>query len=58
MRRVTSVKPYGIANRGAAGVDDETIADFERTLSRDSHKLWRTRAQCPQTGLARASDGL
>jgi len=50
---MTSAKPYGIAkrtvwaayqqvkaNRGAAGVDDETIADFERDLSKNLYKLW------------------
>jgi hypothetical protein len=53
MSGVTSAKPYGIAkrtvweayqqvkaNRGAAGVDDETIADFERDLSKNLYKLW------------------
>jgi RNA-directed DNA polymerase len=28
------------ANRGAAGVDDETIAMFEQNLSRNLYKLW------------------
>lgn len=50
---MTSAKPYGIAkhavweayqqvkaNRGAAGVDDETIADFELDLSKNLYKLW------------------
>ena len=50
---MTSAKPYGIAkrtvweayqqvkaNRGAAGVDDETIADFEQDLSKNLYKLW------------------
>ena len=53
MSGVNSAKPYGIAkrtvweayqqvkaNRGAAGVDDETIADFERDLSKNLYKLW------------------
>ncbi|WP_198359310.1 group II intron reverse transcriptase/maturase [Burkholderia ubonensis] len=48
-----STKPYEIAkrtvweayqlvraNRGAAGVDDETIAMFEQNLSRNLYKLW------------------
>ncbi len=48
-----STKPYEIAkrtvweayqlvraNRGAAGVDDETIAMFEQDLSRNLYKLW------------------
>jgi len=53
MSGVASAKPYGIAkrtvweayqqvkaNRGAAGVDDETIADFEQDLSKNLYKLW------------------
>ena len=28
------------ANRGAAGVDDETIATFEQNLSGNLYKLW------------------
>jgi len=28
------------ANRGAAGVDDETLADFEEDLERNLYKLW------------------
>ena len=48
-----SAKPYGIAkrtvweayqqvkaNRGAAGIDDETIEMFERNLSGNLYKLW------------------
>jgi hypothetical protein len=50
---MTSTKPFDIskrrvleayrhikANRGAAGIDDETIAMFEADLSRNLHKLW------------------
>jgi len=50
---MTSTKPYVIAkravweayqqvkaNRGAAGIDDETIAMFEQYLSRNLYKLW------------------
>src|ERR1700749_1962095 len=53
MSDMTSAKPYCIAkrtvweayqqvkaNRGAAGIDDETIADFEQDLSRNVYKLW------------------
>lgn len=53
MNDVTSTKPYGIAkrtvweayqqvkaNRGAAGIDDETIADFEQDLPKNLYKLW------------------
>jgi RNA-directed DNA polymerase len=49
----TSTKPYVIAkravweayqrvkaNRGAAGIDEETIAMFEQNLSRNLYKLW------------------
>ncbi|WP_232445151.1 hypothetical protein [Burkholderia ubonensis] len=48
-----SAKPYNIAkrtvweayrqvkaNRGAAGIDDETIAEFEQNLSKNLYKLW------------------
>jgi RNA-directed DNA polymerase len=50
---MTSTKPYSIAkravseayqqvkaNRGAAGIDDETIAMFEQNLSKNLYKLW------------------
>lgn len=50
---MTSAKPYCIAkrtvweayqqvkaNRGAAGIDDETIAMFEQDLSKNLYKLW------------------
>jgi hypothetical protein len=53
MSDMTSTKPYSItkrvvweayqlvrANRGAAGVDDETIAMFEQNLSGNLYKLW------------------
>jgi|SRR5665647_1083693 len=53
MSDVTSTKPYSIAkrtvwdayqkvkaNRGAAGIDDETIAVFEQNLSKNLYKLW------------------
>ena len=53
MSSVTSTKPYVIAkravweayqqvkaNRGAAGVDEETIAMFEQNLSKNLYKLW------------------
>jgi retron-type reverse transcriptase len=53
MSDVSSAKPYGIAkrtvweayqqvkaNRGAAGIDDESIADFERDLPKNLYKLW------------------
>jgi RNA-directed DNA polymerase len=53
MRNRTSMKPYVIAkravweaykqvkvNRGAAGIDDETIAMFEQNLSKNLYKLW------------------
>lgn len=50
---MTSTKPFSIAkrtvwegyqkvkaNRGAAGIDDETIAMFEKNLSKNLYKLW------------------
>lgn len=50
---MASAKPYSIAKRtvweayqhvkakrGAAGIDDETIADFEQNLSKNLYKLW------------------
>jgi RNA-directed DNA polymerase len=50
---MTSTKPYDIAkrtiweayqrvkaNRGAAGIDDETIAMFEQDLPKNLFKLW------------------
>lgn len=53
MSGVTSAKPNGIAkvfvweayqrvkaNRGAAGIDNESMAMFERGLSRNLYKLW------------------
>ena len=53
MSDMTSTKPYVIAkravweayqqvkaNRGAAGIDDETIVMFEQNLSRNLYKLW------------------
>ena len=53
MRNRTSAKPYVIAkravweayqqvkaNRGAAGIDDETLAMFEQNLSKNLYKLW------------------
>lgn len=53
MSDVTSTKPFVIAkravweayqqvkaNRGAAGIDDETIAMFEQNLSGNLYKLW------------------
>src|SRR5437867_10435333 len=53
MSNRTSTKPYVIAkravweafqqvkaNRGAAGVDEETIAMFEQSLSKNLYKLW------------------
>jgi group II intron reverse transcriptase/maturase len=53
MSGVSSVKPYSIAKRtvweayqqvkangGPAGIDDETIGEFERNLSKNLYKLW------------------
>ena len=54
---MTSTKPYRIAkrtvwdaylqvkaNRGAAGIDDETIALFDQNLSKNLYKLWNRMA--------------
>jgi len=53
MSDMTSTKPFAIAkravweayqqvkaNRGAAGIDEETIAMFDQNLSRNLYKLW------------------
>src|SRR5271156_2276921 len=53
MSDMTSTKPFVIAkravweayqqvkaNRGAAGIDEETIAMFDQNLSRNLYKLW------------------
>jgi RNA-directed DNA polymerase len=53
MSDMTSTKPYSIsklivweayqrvkANRGAAGIDEESIAMFEQNLHRNLYKLW------------------
>src|SRR5512143_1254029 len=53
MSDMTSTKPFVIAkrevweayqqvkaNRGSAGIDEETIAMFEQNLSRNLYKLW------------------
>ncbi len=53
MSGMTSAKPYRIAkrtvweafqqvkaNRGAAGIDDESIAMLEQDLSKNLYKLW------------------
>jgi group II intron reverse transcriptase/maturase len=57
MSGMTSAKPYCIAkrtiwdaylqvkaNRGAAGIDDETIAMFEQDLPKNLYKLWNRMA--------------
>ncbi len=54
---MTATKPYGIskrlvleayrrvkANRGAAGIDGESIEMFEADLSRNLYKLWNRMA--------------
>ena len=53
MNTVSGAKPFGISkrdvwnaykrvkvNRGAAGIDGQTIAQFEENLSRNLYKLW------------------
>jgi RNA-directed DNA polymerase len=37
---VGSVSASVKANRGSAGIDDETIAMFEQNLSKNLYKLW------------------
>ena len=74
---MTSAKPYDIAkravwdayqhvkaNRGAAGIDDETIADFEQNLSKNLYKLWNRMSSgsyfpppVKQGGIPKASGG-
>jgi hypothetical protein len=40
------------ANQGAAGVDGQTIADFEADLSNNLYKLWKsTRVGRPRQGI-------
>jgi retron-type reverse transcriptase len=34
------------ANKGAAGVDEQSIEDFERDLSGNLFKLWNVRNEC------------
>jgi RNA-directed DNA polymerase len=34
------------ANQGAAGVDGESIAEFERDLKGNLYKLWNVRNEC------------
>jgi RNA-directed DNA polymerase len=34
------------ANKGAAGVDEESIAEFERDLKGNLYKLWNVRNEC------------
>ena len=75
MNGVASAKPYCIAkrtvwkayqlvkaNRGAAGVDDETIDDFEQDLPKNLYKLWnRMSSRCmppvKQVEIPKASGG-
>ena len=34
------------ANKGAAGVDGESIAEFEEDLKGNLYKLWNVRSEC------------
>ena len=34
------------ANKGAAGVDGESIKEFERDLHGNLYKLWNVRSEC------------
>jgi len=40
MRMVLEAYRHVKANRGAAGIDDESIEMFEANLSRNLYKLW------------------
>ena len=37
------------ANRGAAGVDEQSISEFERDLEGNLYKLWNVRNECRET---------
>jgi hypothetical protein len=39
------------ANQGAAGVDEQSIADFERDLKGNLYKIWNRLCQEPQKGV-------
>src|ERR1039457_75927 len=78
MSNRTSTKPYVIAkravweayqqvkaNRGAAGVDEETIAMFEQNLSKNLYKLWNRMSSgsyfpppVKQVGIPKAKGGM
>jgi RNA-directed DNA polymerase len=39
------------ANQGAAGVDEQSIADFERDLKGNLYKIWNRLCQEPRKGV-------
>jgi retron-type reverse transcriptase len=41
------------ANRGAAGVDEQSITDFERDLKGNLYKLWNVRNECGEKAIGR-----
>ncbi len=34
------------ANKGAAGVDGQSVADFEKDLKNNLYKIWNVRNEC------------
>jgi RNA-directed DNA polymerase len=34
------------ANKGGAGVDEQSMAEFEQDLSGNLYKLWNVRSEC------------
>jgi RNA-directed DNA polymerase len=34
------------ANKGAAGVDEQSLAEFEQDLKGNLYKLWNVRSEC------------
>ena len=41
------------ANRGAAGVDEQSLAEFERDLKGNLYKLWNVRNECGEKAIGR-----
>jgi RNA-directed DNA polymerase len=41
------------ANKGAAGVDEQSIAEFERDLQGNLYKLWNVRNECREKAIGR-----
>ena len=45
------------ANKGAAGVDGESIEEFERDLKGNLYKLWNVRNDCGEKVICRCLPG-